>query len=251
MTAPIMPGCEPLSVRGSALGVLVLHGFTGNPQSMRPLANAIANQGYSVEMILLPGHGTALDDMIPTRWEQYLASAQCAYDELSARSEKIAVVGLSMGGGLCAWLAENKADLSAIVVINPWVRALAPDLVEGGLQLVAAGMQFIEGVGSDIKLDGSIEAAYPGTPLLAAKSVSDALIEVEANLAKITAPALLISSREDHTVLPENGDVFAAGVSGPIERIFLENSYHVATLDNDAALIESATVEFLARIFAA
>ena len=228
----------------------MVHGYTGNPQSMRPLAEAIADQGYSVEMIRLPGHGTALEDLIPMRWEDFRDAASQAYDELAARSEKIAIVGLSMGGGICAWLAENRRDLDAMVVINPWVRALAPDLVEGGLQLVAAGMEFIEGVGSDIKKDGSIEAAYPGTPLLAAKSVSDALIDVEARLGQITAPALLLSSREDHTVLPENGDVFAAGVSGPLERIFLENSYHVATLDNDAALIESATIEFLARVFA-
>jgi carboxylesterase len=217
---------------------------------MRPLAEVLADQGYSVEMIRLPGHGTALEDLIPKRWDDFRTAVETAYDELAARSEKTAIVGLSMGGGLCAWLAENRQDLDAIVVINPWVRALAPDLVEGGLQLVAAGMEYIEGVGSDIKKDGSIEAAYPGTPLLAAKSVSDALIDVEANLSRITASALLISSREDHTVLPENGDVFAAGVSGPIERVYLENSYHVATLDNDAAQLESATVAFLARVFA-
>lgn len=249
MTAPVMPGCEPLSVRGSAQGVLVIHGFTGNPQSMRPLANVIADQGYSVEMILLPGHGTALEDMIPTRWENYRDAVQSAFDELSARCDAVAVVGLSMGGGLSVWLGENNSDVRALVLINPWVKTLAPELVEGGLQLVAAGMEFIEGVGSDIKRDGSIEAAYPGTPLLAAKSVSDALVDVEANLSKITVPTLLLSSREDHTVLPENGDVVAAGVSGPLERIFLENSYHVATLDNDADVIESATVEFLSRIF--
>ena len=66
MTAPVMEGCEPLSVDGGSTGVLVLHGFTGSPFSVRALAEAMANAGHSVEMPLLPGHGTVVEDMIPT-----------------------------------------------------------------------------------------------------------------------------------------------------------------------------------------
>ncbi len=73
MTAPIIPGAEPWSAPGGSNGVLVLHGFTGNPQSMRPLAEALAAAGFTVELPLLPGHGTAVEDMVPTRWEDWSA----------------------------------------------------------------------------------------------------------------------------------------------------------------------------------
>ena len=69
MTAPVQPGCEPFSASGGPDGVLVLHGFTGSPHSMRPIAEQLANRGYTVELPLLPGHGTAITDLIPMRWE--------------------------------------------------------------------------------------------------------------------------------------------------------------------------------------
>ena len=79
MTAPIMPGADPWSAPGGPHGVLVLHGFTGNPQSMRPLAEALAKAGLTVDMPLLPGHGTAVEDMLPTRWEDWSSAADAAY----------------------------------------------------------------------------------------------------------------------------------------------------------------------------
>jgi carboxylesterase len=71
---------------------------------------------------------------------------------------------------------------------------------------------------------------------------------VNANLSSITAPSLLLSSREDHTVAPDNGDEIVNKSCGPVERIWLEESYHVATLDNDQEVVESATLEFLAKV---
>src|SRR5579862_2150885 len=107
MTAPILEGAEPASFPGGPHGVLVLHGFTGNPVSMRPLAEAIAAQGHTVELPLLPGHGTAVEDMLPTRWDDWSAAAEAAYDELAGRCDAVAVAALSMGGTLACWLATR------------------------------------------------------------------------------------------------------------------------------------------------
>jgi carboxylesterase len=73
---------------------------------------------------------------------------------------------------------------------------------------------------------------------------------VRANLAALAAPSLLLTSRIDHTVNWERGEDIVAMATGPVEQIWLEDSYHVATLDNDAALVESSTLDFLARVFA-
>src|SRR5436190_8098464 len=100
MTA-LIPGAEPWSHTGQGPhGALVIHGFTGNPGSMRGLAEAFAAAGFHVEMPLLPGHGTTVDDMVPTRWADWAAAADDAYRAIAARADKVVVAGLSMGGAL-------------------------------------------------------------------------------------------------------------------------------------------------------
>jgi carboxylesterase len=239
MTNEIMPGCEPYSAEGGPLGVLVLHGFTGNPYSMRSLATACAEAGYSVELPRLPGHGTSVEDLMTTRW----------YDELAGRCDQVAIVGLSMGGGLTALLAENREGVAGCVFINPWINPLTPELLDGLNQFIEAGVEKFDAVGSDIKKESISEFAYDATPLAGIKSACDALAGVRANLFKITAPILLLTSRIDHTVNWERGEDLVAMASGPVEQIWLEDSYHVATLDNDAPLVESSTVAFLRSVF--
>src|ERR1700712_3791468 len=98
--AQLMPGAEPWEAAGSGssadVGVLVLHGFTGNPQSMRPLAEAFAAVGFTVSLPLLPGHGTQVEDMLATRWTDWSAAAEDAYQWLAARCRTVIVPGLSM-----------------------------------------------------------------------------------------------------------------------------------------------------------
>lgn len=249
MTDDIMPGAEPYSSPGSSMGVLVLHGFTGNPFSMRPLAERCAEAGYSVELPRLPGHGTSLEDLVPRRWSDFVEVALRSYDELVQRCDKVAVVGLSVGGGLTALIAEERSSVAGCVFINPMLKGPGAEMEQGLRDLIDSGLDVLATDSeSDIKKEGTSEAKYEGWPLRALQSVIDGVENVRANLSAITAPSLLLSSREDHTVAPENGDEIVEKSSGPVERIWLEESYHVATLDNDQALVESATLEFLAKV---
>src|SRR5580658_3749695 len=100
MPGPLLPGAEPFAASNGPHGVLVLHGFTGCPQSMRPLAEAFADAGFSVELPLLPGHGTGVEDLVPMRWPDWMAAAEAAYLDLAARCDRTVVAGLSMGGTL-------------------------------------------------------------------------------------------------------------------------------------------------------
>ena len=244
MTAPIIPGAEPWSAPGGSHGVLVLHGFTGNPQSMRSLAEACAAAGFTVELPLLPGHGTAVEDMLPTRWADWSGAAEAHFQALAARCEQVVVAGLSMGGTLSCWLAERHPGIAGIAVVNPMVQAPDEESRQGIAALVDAGTELIDAIGSDIKKEGMVESAYPGTPLAPALSLFEGADEVLAELGAIRCATLLLSSREDHVVDPVSGDVLEQKAGGPVERVFLENSYHVATLDWDAPLIESRVVEF-------
>jgi len=251
MTTNIMPGCEPFSVSGGRDGVLVLHGFTGNPQSMRPLAEAIANAGYTVELPRLPGHGTTVEDMMTTGWADWSGAADAAYRELASRCDRVAVVGLSMGGGLTAFVAEEHPDVAALVFINALVKPPVQEMRDGLKGLLDAGMETMESIGSDIKKEGSQEASYNATPLACAASLFDGIEKVWERLDTISAPTLILSSREDHVVSSDNSEDLARIVKGSVERIWLEDSYHVATLDNDASLVEAHTVRFLDSIFSA
>ncbi len=248
MAAPIIPGAEPWSTEAGAHGVLVLHGFTGNPQSVRPLAQAVAAAGFSVDLPLLPGHGTSLEDMVPTRWEDWSGAADAAYAELAARCERVAVTGLSMGGTLACWLAERHPEVAGIAVVNPLVEPPVADLLDGIRAMLDAGTEVIDGIGSDIAKEGPVESAYAGTPLAPALSLFEAVATVRARLGEIRCPTLILSSREDHVVAPESGDVLAASVGGPCDRVYLERSFHVATLDWDAPLIEARVVSFASEV---
>jgi len=253
MTLEIMAGCEPFSAEVGPFGVLVLHGFTGNPYTMRSLAEAIAEAGFSVELPRLPGHGTTIEDLMGYEWSDWSGAALEAYDELAGRCERVALVGLSVGGGLSAYIAELRGEVAGCVFINPFVRPLPADLLDGLNQLLEAGLETADGNGADIKKQGPLEhvAAYAEMPLAGVSSVSEGIAQVNAQLAAISAPCLLLTSREDHTVTWERGEDIVESVSGPVEQVWLEDSYHVATLDNDAPLIESLTLAFLRGVLRA
>lgn len=250
MTSTILPGAESWTVSAGSNGVLLLHGFTGNPSSMRPLAEGFAGAGYSVSLPRLPGHGTSVEDMMTTSWADWSTAALDAYDELASQCERVVVVGLSMGGGLAALVAERR-PVAGVVLINPLVRAPGEEMVRGVNELLAAGLETVDAIGSDIKKEGAVELSYSQTPLGCVASLFAGIVEVGDNLEAITAPCLLLTSREDHVVTSDNGDAVAERVGGPRERVWLENSYHVATLDHDQELVESHALAFAARVFAA
>jgi carboxylesterase len=246
-----MPGAEPYSATGDGRGALVLHGFTGNPQSMRGLALALADAGFTVEMPLLPGHGTAVEDMVPTRWADWSGAAEAAFVELAARCDAVVVVGLSMGGSLSIWLAEQHPEIAAIAVVNPLVTPPDADAIAFLAAMIDAGDEVAPGIGSDIALEGVAESAYPGTPLRAALSLFEGVGEVEAHLDAVTCPVLLFTSVQDHVVDPVSSATLMAGAKGPVEQVTLERSYHVATLDYDKDEIEARTVEFFSGVLSA
>ncbi|HXX90589.1 MAG TPA: alpha/beta fold hydrolase [Acidimicrobiales bacterium] len=251
MTAPILPGAEPFSHDGGPLGVLVLHGFTGSPQSVRPQAEALAAAGYTVELPLWPGHGTSVEDMIPTRWPDWSEAAEAAFRDLAGRCDAVALFGLSMGGTLACWLAEHHPEIRGLCLVNPMVDPPAESFRDVLRAMLEGGAEVAPGVGSDIAMAGRQELAYPGTPLAAALSLFEGVDTVAAHLGQISCPVLVLSSREDHVVPSSSSDVLCAGVAGPAERVWLEKSYHVATLDHDEAEICHRAVEFAGRVLGA
>jgi carboxylesterase len=243
----IIPGCEPWSGTGGPHGALVIHGFTGNPQSLRGLAEALHRAGYAVELPLLPGHGTSVDDLVDTGWADWSAAVEAAYEALAARVDKVVVAGLSMGAALALWLAAHHPEIAGVVCVNPVVEVGA-EMLDGIRQMLDGGVDRIPAIGGDVADPASREKAYDATPLRPLLSLADAGAEAVDDLAKIACPVLVMTSTQDHVVDPHNSDIVADGVSGPVERLTLERSYHVATLDYDKDLVFERTVEFARRV---
>ena len=241
----VMDGAEPLSARGGRRGALVVHGFTGSPQSMRPLGQAFADAGFTVEVPRLPGHGTTPEDMSRYGWGDWTAAADAAYRDLAARTDSVVVAGLSMGGSLTLWLAQQHPEIRGIVLINPAVKAddFAP-FAEGANAVLAAGEQFLPAIAGDIADPNSKELGYDRTPARCLLSLLDGVRANEAGLSRIKSPALILHSPQDHVIPPGSVALLREKLGGSVDYATLDRSFHVATLDYDAPEIHRRAVAF-------
>ncbi|MDQ3055770.1 MAG: alpha/beta fold hydrolase [Actinomycetota bacterium] len=231
---PVLAGAQPFAFDGGPIGILLIHGFTGTPQSLRPWGEHLAGRGFSISCPRLPGHGTVLADMNATRWPDWYAAAERAFEDLHGRCTEVFAAGLSMGGTLALRLAEQHGErLSGLVLVNPSLGTERKDLAL--LKMLAKLLPSWKGVSNDIKKAGARELAYPRIPLKAAVSLQDLWATTAGDLAKVDVPILTFRSTEDHVVEPLSGRLLLDGVrSTDVTEKLLHNSYHVATLDNDA-----------------
>jgi carboxylesterase len=247
---PLLAGAEPLSHVGtSTTGVLVLHGFTGNPSSMRAIATEMAALGFHVELPLLPGHGTIVDEMLATSWADWSAAVEAAYQLLAARVEHVVVVGLSMGGSLTLWTALQHPEIAGIVCVNAATRPQAPDVIEMVREMVDEGNEVMPGIGGDIADPDVVESAYSGTPLRPLLSFqTEGLAPMAERYHELEMPVLIITSRQDHVVDPSDSEHLAGTFGGTVEHIWLDRSYHVATQDYDRDRIVQMVATFVKRV---
>ena len=245
----IMPGAEAYSAQGDRRGALIVHGFTGCPQSMRPLAEAFAAAGFSVELPRLPGHGTTPEDMAKYQWRDWTAAVDAAYRNLGSRTDKIIVAGLSMGGTLTLWTAEQHPEVAAIVVINGACEDEdIKGLVEAAEQTLANSQTFLQGVAGDVADPNSKELGYDRVPAATVRPLMEGVAEVKSRLGEIKCPVLILHSPQDHVVGPGSVRAMREGIKAPIEYVTLEKSYHVATIDFDQEEINHRAVAFAAAV---
>ncbi len=237
------PGAEPFAADGGPVGVLVLHGFTGSPQTIRDWASHLAAAGLTVRAPLLAGHGGTWQDLAKTGWTDWYADAERAFAELSSRCSQVFVAGISMGGCLALRLAETQgAQVSGVVVVNPSLAgdtpliALAPAL--------KYAVKSVKSIGGDIKKDGVAERAAKRTPVASVATMPAMWRATAQSLPSVTQPLLVFRSTEDHVVGPASMKVLMTALPGAQVRP-LSNSYHVATLDNDAPEIFDGTLAFI------
>ncbi len=238
----------PDASTGQRIGVLLSHGFTGSPASMTPWGKHLADQGFAVSVPRLPGHGTTWRELNKTGWPDWYDEIEFAYEKLKANCDRVVVGGLSMGGGLVLKLAAQRGtDISGILLVNAAVASSNKQLL--ALPVLKGIIPSMPGIASDIKKPGVDEYGYDRTPLKALASLVTAWKDVRRDLPQVTQPILLFRSAEDHVVDPSSARIIQSKVSSrDVTEQILQNSYHVATLDNDAPTIFAESVEFVRRV---
>lgn len=246
-----MPGAEAYSSAAphSSVGVLCVHGLTGTPQGVRPVAEHLAAAGYGVSAPRLPGHGTSWQAMALTRYEDWFAVVEAEAVLLRRRHSRLVAFGMSLGGALVTDLAVRRPDLvDALVLVNPAFAATDPRLRL--LPLLSRMLPTLPGLADDIRRPGPPrELAYPVLPLRAFASFVAHWPALVASLGSVTAPVLLFRSAHDAVVPALSSDVFLAGVgSADVRTVALAESAHVATLDAEAQTVLDQTERFVSEV---
>lgn len=247
---PLLPGAEPLRHDGGEVGVLLCHGFTGCPQSLRPWAEYLAERDLTVSLPLLPGHGTRWQDLAVTGWQDWYATVDHELRRLRGRCERVFVCGLSMGGALALRLAALHGDaVAGVVAVNPAMTL--PRFHGYALPVLRHLVPSAPGVTNDIAREGVREVGYDRVPLHAAHSLWHLLRRVRGELPRVAQPLLLLHSRVDHVVPPSDSALVLDRVSSrDVTETVLERSLHVATLDHDAERIFADSYGFITRLTA-
>ncbi len=232
------------SSNGQSRGALCIHGFTGNPHSMRGIAEGFADAGFHVELPRLPGHGTTIDDMLTTGWVDWTGEVEAAYQRLASRVDSVVVAGLSMGGALTLWAALEHPEIAGIVCVNPATEPAPPEVIEMVQGMLDEGTTIMPGIGSDIADPDSSENSYAGTPIAPLLQLMGGLGAMAHRYGELRMPMLLMTSEQDHVVDPDQSRHLFAAYGGYARHVWMTRSYHVATLDYDRDLIVERAVAF-------
>jgi carboxylesterase len=240
---------------GGPRGVLCVHGFTGTPFEVRPLAEALAGRGFSVAAPVLAGHCGTIDELTRTRWPDWLASVEAALDQLrvAVQGAPVAIAGFSLGGLLALRTARLRPqDVAALAVIaaplrlRPYqvnaVRALCrlPALLRRGPLAVLPKFGGYDVIDAEMKRQNP---GLSGMPIVGINSLIDLGEVVRRALPDIRTPTLVAHGELDRTV-PLGDSLELVGTLGAevIERLFLPRSGHLVAIDVErSTLIETVT----------
>ena len=240
-------------------GVLCIHGFTGTPFAMRYLGQHLGHRGFHVLGPVLAGHGTTLEALSRSTWQDWYASVEAAFDQLASRCERVAVVGQSLGGLLALHLARHRArEITAIAALATplWLSSLAHWVVRhtgpGSL-----GRRLIPRLpklgGSDIR-DPAMKKQIPSLPAIPTPALHQ-LVEfmeiVRGELPDITVPTTIIHSEKDHTAPYACSLEIADKLAGsPVAHHPLHESYHLIAIDTERDFVADTVGDFFDDCFA-
>lgn len=241
----VLAGAEEFALGDGPVGVLLIHGFTGSPQSMRGIGEHLAEKGLSVVCPRLPGHGTTWQDLNTKTTDDWVETVDSEFHRLAASKDEVFLVALSFGAALALDLAACYPDrVAGIVTCAGLVHTKDPRRFFAPIirRLVAS----VPGVGNDIALPDATEIAYDRFPTTAGHWMLKFIARTRRGLGAVTAPILIMHGRKDRTVGPHNAKLIHDAVgSGDKEVVYLDRSAHVILLDYDRDEVFERTFNFI------
>ena len=257
---------------GGRSGVLLIHGLTGTPAEMRLVGKGLSRAGFSVYGMQLAGHCGDADDLIKTGWKDWYASVEAAAESFRKEVDHLFVAGLSMGAVLALKLAADHPDWVKGVGVygatfrydgwaTPWYNRLAfmlPLIIKLGLgkhwmvhEAEPYGIrdERLRAQIAGLMLGGdSAAAGLPGNPWPSLAEMYNMAKVVRRDLPRVHAPCLIAHAVQDDIASLSNARLVEQGVSGPVEMLLLEDSYHMITVDRERRLLTERSAEFFGNI---
>lgn len=241
----VIPDGEEFHLAGGAIAVLMVHGFTGSPVSVKPWAQALHHKGFTVSVPRLPGHSRTWEEMNKTSWQDWYDEVDKALTDLKKKHQRIFVAGFSMGGALALRLATMRGrEIEGLMLVNP-----AIDDQRKIMKLIPILKYFIPSVGgrgTDVAAPNPPKHSYGRTPLFALHSLQKLWKIVKRDLHLVDVPLMVGYSINDHVVDPKNSELVIDNVSSiDIREVIFENSFHNVALDYDLDLLVESSFDFM------
>ncbi|RDS81221.1 alpha/beta fold hydrolase [Dyella monticola] len=259
---------------GGRCGVLLIHGLTGTPMEMRLLGKGLNRAGFSVYGMQLAGHCGDVPDLLATGWKDWYTSVEAAADTFRREVDHLFVAGLSMGAILALKLAAERPEWVRGVGVYgatfrydgwaiPWYAKFA--FMLPWLQRAGIGKNWMlhesepyglrderlrAQISALMQSGDSTAAGLPGNPWPSLAEMYDMAAIVRRELPRVTAPCLIAHATEDDIASLENAHLVARGVSGPVETLLLENSYHMITIDQERRILIDRSADFFSKVAA-
>jgi carboxylesterase len=252
----IIPTAAPFLFVGDSAkpACLLIHGFTGTPKEMRWMGEFLCQQGYTCLGIRLAGHATHPEEMVRSRWTDWTASVEDGYNLLCGLTDDIFLIGLSMGG-ILSLLMSTRLKVKGVIAMSTPSR-LPTDYPIWLLEFLSRFFKFSRktneppGSGWFDKAVYQDHIAYGKNPVRSAAELKKLILEMRAVLPKVHVPVLLMHSKDERYVSPENMESIYAGLVNTSDKtkLYIMGSGHVLPRDASREQVFRSAIEFIQRV---
>ncbi|GCE27136.1 esterase [Dictyobacter alpinus] len=240
-------GMTKIQTRPGSVGVLLVHGLNGGKNDMAELNSLLQEQGLTTKLMLLPGHGTEVRDMLPIGWPDWAQAVREAVHALQERCEQVFLIGHSLGGALCLHVAASEQVAGLVTMCAPI--SMFPGMLTG-VRIVKRFTPWLPTLREDVRDPTArrryTQGVYRHTPMAPVESMLQYLPLLRAELPSVTAPILIMTAIHDHVVPARDGRMIYRLIGSQEKQLVtLHRSYHVIMKDHDRDEVFARTLAFI------